>query len=79
MLILRIRVASPLAIAATLLAAFVFFARSARTQVQTNATASNLPTTRLTVTSNLGVVRVVVRDAQGKPVNGLRTIFGING
>ncbi len=73
MLSLRIRVGSPLAIAATLLAAFVFFVKSARAQVQTpNATASNLPTTRLKVTSNLVVVRIVVRDAQGKPVNGLR-------
>ena len=72
MLSLRIRVAPYLAIAATLLAAFVFPVKSARAQVQTNTTASNLPATRLKVTSNLVVVRVVVRDAQGKPVKGLR-------
>jgi hypothetical protein len=72
MLSLRIRLAPSLAIAATLLAAFVFPVKSARAQVQTNSTASNPPTTRLKVTSNLVVVRVVVRDAQGKPVNGLR-------
>ena len=41
-------------------------------QVQTNTTPNNPPATRLKVTSNLVVVRVVVRDAQGKPVNGLR-------
>ena len=72
MVSLRIRVAPSLAIAATLLAAFVFPVKSARAQVQTNTTASNLPATRLKVTSNLVVVRVVVRDAQGKPVMGLR-------
>jgi VWFA-related protein len=54
------------------LAAFVFPVKPARAQVQTNTTASNLPATRLKVTSNLVVVRVVVRDAQGKPVKGLR-------
>ncbi len=62
MLSLRMRVTPALAIAATLLAA----------QVQTNTTANNPPATRLKVTTNLVVVRVVVRDAQGKPVNGLR-------
>ena len=72
MLSLRIRLAPSLAIAATLLAAFVFPERSARAQAPTNTTVSNLPTTQLKVTSNLVVVRVVVRDAQGKPVNGLR-------
>ena len=72
MLSLRIRLAPSLAIAATLLAAFVFPERSARAQAPTNTTASNLPTTQLKVTTNLVVVRVVVRDAQGKPVNGLR-------
>ncbi len=70
MLSLRIRLAPSLAIAATLL--FVFPVKPARAQAQTNTSASNLPTTRLKVTSNLVVVRVVVRDAQGKPVNGLR-------
>jgi len=72
MLSRRIRLAPSLAIAATLLAAFVFPVKPARAQVQTNTTASNLPATRLKVTSNLVVVRVVVRDAQGKPVKGLR-------
>jgi VWFA-related protein len=68
----RIGLARCLAIAATLLAAFIFPVKPARAQVQTNTTASNLPATRLKVTSNLVVVRVVVRDAQGKPVKGLR-------
>jgi len=72
MLSLRIRFTPSLAIAATLLAAFVFPVKPARAQVQTNTTASNLPATQLKVTSNLVVVRVVVRDTQGKPVNGLR-------
>jgi VWFA-related protein len=72
MLNLRIRLASPPAIAATLLAAIVFPAKSAISQVQTNTTASNRPATQLKVTSNLVVVRVVVRDARGKPVKGLR-------
>jgi VWFA-related protein len=72
MLSLRIRLAPSLAIAATLLAAFVFPVKPARAQVPTNTTASNLPATRLKVTTNLVVVRVVVRDAQGKPVKGLR-------
>ncbi len=72
MLSLRIRLAPSLAIAATLLAAFVFPVKPARAQVQTNTTASNLPATRLKVNSNLVVVRVVVRDARGKPVKGLR-------
>ena len=71
MLSLRIRVTPSLAIAATLLAV-LFPVKPARAQAQTNTTASNLPATRLKVTSNLVVVRVVVRDAQGKPVNGLR-------
>jgi VWFA-related protein len=72
MLSLRIRLTPSLAIAATLLAAFVFPVHPARAQVPTNATPSNLPATELKVTSNLVVVRVVVRDAQGKPVKGLR-------
>jgi VWFA-related protein len=72
MLSLRIGLARCLAIAATLLAAFVFPVKPARAQVQTNPAASDLPATRLKVTSNLVVVRVVVRDAQGKPVKGLR-------
>jgi VWFA-related protein len=72
MLSLRIRLAPSLAIAAALLAASVFPFKPARAQVQTKPTASSQPTTRLKVTSNLVVVRVVVRDAQGKPVNGLR-------
>ena len=50
----------------------VFPVKSAISQVQTNTTANNLPTTQLKVTSNLVVVRVVVRDAKGKPVKGLR-------
>ena len=70
MLSLRIRPGPSVAIAATL--AFVFPIKPARAQVQTNTTASNLPATRLKVTSNLVVVRVVVRDAQGMPVEGLR-------
>ncbi len=72
MLNLRIRLAPSLAIAATLSVAFVFPAKPARAQVQTNSTTSDLPATRLKVTTNLVVVRVVVRDAQGKPVKGLR-------
>ena len=72
MLSLRIRVTPSLAIAATLLAVLGFPVKPARAQVQTNSTASNLPATRLKVSSNLVVVRVVVRDPQGKPVNGLR-------
>jgi VWFA-related protein len=72
MLSLRIGLARCLAVAATLLAAFVFPVKPARAQVQTNTTANDLPATRLKVTSNLVVVRVVVRDAQGKPVKGLR-------
>src|SRR5271154_3726165 len=72
MLSLSIRLVPSLAIAATLLAAFVFPVKPARAQAQTNTSASNLPAIRLKVTSNLVVVRVVVRDAQGKPVKGLR-------
>ena len=72
MLSLRIRLAPALAIAATLLAGFVFPVKPARAQVQTDTTAGNRPATRLKVTSNLVVVRVVVRDPQGKPVKGLR-------
>ena len=72
MLSLRIHLTPSLAIAATLLAACVFPATPARAQVQTNSTANNPPATQLKVTSNLVVVRVVVRDAQGKPVKGLR-------
>jgi VWFA-related protein len=68
----RIRVAPSLAIAATLLAALVFPDKPERAQAQTNSTASDLPATGLKVTSNLVVVRVVVRDAQGKLVKGLR-------
>ena len=69
---LRIGLARCLAIVATVLAAFVFPVMPGRAQVQTNTTTSNLPATRLKVTTNLVVVRVVVRDAQGKPVKGLR-------
>ncbi len=72
MLSLRIRVAPSLAIAATMLAAFVLSVKSARAQVQTSTTASNPPVTRLKVSSNLVVVRVVVRDTHGKPVKDLR-------
>jgi VWFA-related protein len=69
---LRIRLDPSLAIATALLAAFIFPVNPARAQVQTDTPASNLPAIRLKVTSNLVVVRVVVRDAQGKPVKGLR-------
>ena len=72
MLSLRIRLGPSLAIAATLFAIFIFPLKPARAQVQTDTTASNLPATRLKVTTNLVVVRVVVRDAQGQPVKGLR-------
>ncbi len=72
MLSLRIRLTPSLAIAATLLVASVFPVHPARAQVPTNATPSNLPATQLKVTTNLVVVRVVVRDAKGKPVKGLR-------
>ena len=67
---LRIHLAPFLALA-TLSAVLAFPARPAA-QVQTNTTASNPPATRLKVTSNLVVVRVVVRDAKGEPVNGLQ-------
>jgi hypothetical protein len=50
----------------------LLFAQSSIAQVQTNTPASNLPATRLKVTSNLVVVRVVVRDGTGKPVKGLQ-------
>jgi VWFA-related protein len=72
MLRLRIRLAPTLALATTLLAAFVSAVRPASAQVPANTNASNLPATQLKVTTNLVVVRVVVRDAQGKPVKGLR-------
>src|ERR1700678_1740590 len=72
MLSLRIRITPSLAIAATLFAASVLPVHPARAQVPTNTTPSNLPATQLKVTTNLVVVRVVVRDAQGKPVKGLR-------
>jgi len=72
MLRLRICRAPSLAIAATLFATVVFPVKPARAQAPPNTAASNLPATQLKVTSNLVVVRVVVRDAQGKPVNGLR-------
>jgi VWFA-related protein len=69
MLSLGNRFASSLVIAATLVAAVDM---PAKAQAQANTPASNLPATRIKVTSNLVVVRVVVRDAQGKPVKGLR-------
>jgi hypothetical protein len=72
MLNLRIRLAPSLAIAATLWVAILFPAKPARAQVQTNSITSDLPATRLKVTTNLVVVRVVVRDARGNPVKGLR-------
>ena len=50
----------------------VYFLLHAISQVQTDPTAGSLPATRLKVTSNLVVVRVVVRDAKGKPVKDLR-------
>ncbi len=62
------------AIVAALLAVLVFPCYSARAQGQTNdkSPAGNQTPVQLEVTSNLVVVRVVVRDAQGKPVEGLR-------
>ena len=54
MLSLRIRRAPSVAIAATLLAALAFPVRPARAQAQTNTTVSNLPATRLKVTSEPG-------------------------
>ena len=45
---------------------------SASAQVPTSTASSNLPATWLKVNSDLVVVRVVVRDAQGKRVKGLR-------
>src|SRR6201999_1413363 len=69
---LRVRLGLSFAIAGTLSASFVFTVGPARAQVPANTTANNLPTTQIKVTSNLVVVRVVVRDAQGKPVKGLR-------
>ena len=72
MLSLRIRLAPSLAIAATLLAALYFPLSRQEPRSRQTPPPSNLPATRLKVTSNLVVVRVVVRDAQGKPVNGLR-------
>jgi hypothetical protein len=59
MLKLRIRLAPSLAIAAALLPAILLFAKSSIAQVQTNTTASSQPATRLKVTTNLVVVRVV--------------------
>jgi len=69
---LSLRTTSSLSIATTLFAAIAFPVEPARAQVQTNSRVSNPPATQLQVTSNLVVVRVVVRDAQGKPVKGLR-------
>ncbi len=54
MLSLRIRRAPSVAIAATLLAALAFPVKPARGQVPTNTTASNLPATRLKVTTQPG-------------------------
>jgi VWFA-related protein len=67
-----IRLAPDLTIVAALLAVLVLPVKPSRAQVPTNTPASNLPATWLKVSSNLVVVRVVVRDAQGKPVKGLR-------
>ncbi|MGC2404645.1 MAG: VWA domain-containing protein, partial [Acidobacteriaceae bacterium] len=74
MLRLRIRLAPSLAIATILLSAFTFPCNLPRAQGQSNdqTPAADRPATRLKVTSNLVVVRVVVRDAKGKPVEGLR-------
>ena len=72
MLSLRIGLAPSLAIAVTLLPAVVNSSRPAKAQVPANTPTGALPVTQLKVTSNLVVVRVVVRDAQGKPVMGLR-------
>jgi VWFA-related protein len=71
MLSLRIRLTPSLAIAATVFAAFAISVEPARAQVQKNSSPSKPPATQLEVSSNLVVVRVVVRDAQGKPVKGL--------
>jgi VWFA-related protein len=58
----------------TLLGILTFLCGSPRTQCQTNDKPSSgyQPTVQLRVASNLVVVRVVVRDAKGKPVEGLR-------
>jgi VWFA-related protein len=72
MLSLRIRIAPPLAVAATLLGISIFFAKPTKAQVQKDSSASDLPATQLKVTSNLVVVRVVVRDAKGELVSGLQ-------
>lgn len=59
-----------------LLALFAFFGGSLEAQTQTNekipAGTQNQTAFQLRVASNLVVVRVVVRDAQGKPIEGLR-------
>jgi hypothetical protein len=62
------------AIVAALLAVFAFLCGSQRAQAQTNdkTPTGNLASSQLKVTSNLVVVRVVVRDEQGRPVEGLR-------
>ena len=72
MLSLRIGLAPSLAIAVMLLPVVVASAKPARAQAPANTPTGTLPVTQLKVTSNLVVVRVVVRDAQGKPVMGLR-------
>jgi VWFA-related protein len=64
-------------IATTLFAAFVFLFGSARSSGQTDiktpaSGAQNEVPFQLKATSNLVVVRVVVRDAQGKPVENLK-------
>jgi VWFA-related protein len=55
-----------------LMLALVLCARGAAQQANEQSTAENQTTPRLKVTSSLVVVRVVVRDAQGKPVQGLQ-------
>jgi hypothetical protein len=70
----RIRDVRNFAIATALLAVFAFLPVSQEAQAQTNekTPVGDPALFQLKVTSNLVVVRVVVRDAQGKPVEGLR-------
>src|ERR1022692_658604 len=73
---LRILGSPRLAIATALLALFASLWGSLEAQGQTNdktpAGTQNQAPFQLKVASNLVVVRVVVRDAQGKPVEGLQ-------
>jgi VWFA-related protein len=71
---LRISGSWRFAISIALLAVLAFLGGAQRAQAQTNdkTPAGNPAPFQLKVTSNLVVMRVVVRDAQGKPVEGLR-------